>query len=415
MCTKQKHMRRAALTKGRARELNVAPVDSGNSQRSTLAEFLRATRVTEQQLRDLGDQAIAKGCCEDTQELRYTLVHSMTSTNRRIVNGHRYVRAGWDSVDGTIYQTDTDTAERYLVVPPWSNNRCAVDAMWSLAICMDLFRTQTDQQDWDQIERMARMPALLRNVMLRNIGSMTSAQRGRMRDVMAGELHRLYPTEFRPAGLWDLAYMLQVCFSTAPQLSFTEVMTTVCCDKKHRIIPQDLRTQRATGIDLSYTIYENGKTGQDAINDYFGLIPYAGEVDPGPCSNGTACLKRPRSQHAIIDRMPPMLMVIHTGGVNSESHINMLAPKAVMYYHHQHGWRQAHYHLKGFAVQVNLNHFTVRWLMTRGDDPTWVEFDSLHSERCREVETWNAGLLAKNKKGQERNHIVAVFFAQDFD
>jgi hypothetical protein len=411
MCTK--HMRRAALTKGRARELNLTPVDSGNSQRSTLAEFLRVTGVTEQQLRDLGDQAIANGCCEDTEELRYLLVHSKTASRRRTVKGYRHVRAGWDSVDGTIPQTDT--AQRYLLVPPWGKNRCAVDAMWSLAICMDLFRTQTDQQDWDQIQRMAVMPALLRNIMLRDIGVMTSVQRMGLRDLMAKELYKLDPTEFETAGFWDLVQVLQVCFSTVPQLSFTEIITTVCCDGVHRIIPRDLRTMRTTGIDLSDTIYEDGKTGQDAINDHFGLLPYTGEDYPGPCSNGTACLGQPSSQRAIIDRMPPMLMVVHTGEVGSESQIDMLAPKAIQYYHHQHRSQKAIYLLKGFVVHVNLNHFAVRWLMMRGDDPIWMEFDSLRSEKCREVETWDAGLRVTNKKGQEINHIVVVFFARDFD
>jgi hypothetical protein len=133
----------------------------------------------------------------------------------------------------------------------WGKNRCAVDAMWSLATCMDLFRTQTDQQDWDHIQRMARMPALLRRIMLRDIGTRTSAQRVELRDLMAKELHKFDPTEFETTGFWDVVQVLQVCLSTVPQPSFTEIMTTICCDKVRRIIPAALRAMRTTGMDLS--------------------------------------------------------------------------------------------------------------------------------------------------------------------
>jgi hypothetical protein len=123
--------------------------------------------------------------------------------------------------------------------------------------------------------------------------------------------------------------LLQVCFSTVHQLSLTEIITTVCCDRVYRIISADLRTVQTTGIDLSDTIYDDGKTGQDAINDQFGLLPYTGETYPGPCSNWTACLGRSSMQRTIIDRMPPVLMVVHIGEVGSESQINMLAPKTI--------------------------------------------------------------------------------------
>ena len=143
---------------------------------------------------------------------------------------YRPVEAGWDAIDILMPIGVEDETRRYIAQWSWAENSCAVDAVLCIALHLNAWRVQADQ------EPRPRKPNLASHVLhtLARLpwGMLEQHQRNKIRDVLRrfvaqGSGNFKKANEARPI---DEAYAF--VFAELPQVSCLMVDTYQCCNEE---------------------------------------------------------------------------------------------------------------------------------------------------------------------------------------
>jgi hypothetical protein len=374
-----------------------------------LQRLQATTGLLTRELVALGKVAIADGCVQDLALPVYQFLEDSSEA------GFREVSLGWDEIDGTVAQSDEDDELRYIRGPTNHQNSCSIDVTWNVATILNLWRVQHDQLPGSAVDQLGLVSTLMRAMQLSPLGQLSDKQIQQSRDLLARSLQLVNPSRFpsRLFHMWVLEDVLEECLQGAPQLTFTWTLAQRCCDG--RVRPSSApKICRSTGIKFheGCQVLEEPMTGTDGLNMWFKGEKRLDFVST--CSRGKACTQKVVSQRVIIDRLPPMLMVNYTGGVNDDQRLRMVGSHQVVYYLRNAGLQTVNYRAVGVVLQLGLNHFVTRW---RNDleevSAEWVEWDGIKSARCRVINGWNSGLLHKGKgpvRMADDAFIAAVFY-----
>jgi len=132
-------------------------------------------------------------------------------------------------VDGTRATTKTESANRFTQGAMWYPTTCHIDTMLSLALCMNAGRTQADQVTPHHRARFSPPLRLLCDVVSKWWGTMSQAQKNRIRDDLMDQLLVLPPrtarTDFR-----NLDDVVAPFVQGLPQASFHCMWINCCSD-----------------------------------------------------------------------------------------------------------------------------------------------------------------------------------------
>jgi hypothetical protein len=321
----------------------------------------------------------------------------------------RSVRRGWHHVDGTMPQGDEDDRRRYTVGTNWHQNSCAADSVILCAIMLDAGRVQIDQIS---PSRRASLPVpadVLRQLVARPWGLLSQHQRDGLRDVLVDTLAHTNSELFPRHEFQSVNRLLDVGFDQLPQLSWTEITASVCCDGQLAVADTQ-KTRRVTGFQLMRKA-EDSST-QDLTNDILGRTR---SPDVTPCSLGVKCTGARFRTRLILDRMPPVLLLHLPQPISEEEEaVWKLLEPVDLTYESSRGQKSIRYTPLGCVLMVNWTHFVVRWKAKREGRDQIIHYDGMVSAQVSEVGSWWAGL--GNRKGQKgkKQHtgIVAMFYRQ---
>ena len=357
------------------------------------------TGTTLEQLDQLGRQGQARGCLEDA----YEKVNKWQGGGVDTVSLLRRAGRTWRNVDGTVPQGVQDSQVRYTVGPKWQDDSCAIDVGIFCGIVLDAGRTQIDQIS-PPARALLRVPAaVLRRIVAKPWGILTTEQRTQLRDFLAEELSKASPTKF-PLKKWRSANeALVYILDRLPQLSFTAVRRAqVCCDE----LPWSpgMRPERMTGMQVTVVGGEHERLSlQQAMTR---ILRGSRVASSEPCSRQGECTRKRYERNVCLDRFPPVLL-LHTPEPISRADNDRwkLFEPLDLVYQKASGLKQIRYSPLGCVMCANKNHFLVRWSMGEGTESRIMQYDGKMSERTMPVKDWWAGLRDTT--------VVAVFYREE--
>jgi hypothetical protein len=93
-----------------------------------LQAFLKATKTTREAIKKIGIIAQGIGCVARPNKQIWHI-----RTGFPVLVLHR-PRQGWNSINGTVVQSERDTQLRHCLGVKWNNNSCAVDVVLTTGI-----------------------------------------------------------------------------------------------------------------------------------------------------------------------------------------------------------------------------------------------------------------------------------------
>ncbi len=356
------------------------------------------TGATIAELEELGRQARSRGCLRnDTEKVHEMVEGTFVSILRR-------VGRGWQDIDGRIPRGEEDDAGRYTVGTNWDRNSCAVDSALFCGLMLDAGRIQIDQLAPSSRGKLGEPALILRRIVASPWGLLTQRQRDELRNVLGDGLDRADADRFRRGRFQDVIEVVQACFHRLPQVSFTEVRASRCCDG-HMVVSEGQAAERTAGF------YLPGNDGNASVQEMMERI-----LGPKPTSVSTRCSRQNECTgtcsrfRLVLDRMPPTLLLYLPRPISEKANdVWRLFERLDVAYQDTRGGQTIQYEPVGCVMFVHGNHFVVRW-KAKGEDDGIIEYDGMSGAEVSVVANWWKGL--SKRKGKTSAGVLAMFYRQ---
>lgn len=348
-----------------------------------VVEFCRRAAIDPVRLQELGQRAKDRGSASYDTEKRHEVSDGVE------IGLLRRLEPSWSDVDGTIQRSDEDDKNRYRKGPTNNENSCAIDSALFCAIRLDLGRRQVDQLAPALLMRLSNSALAIRRVVDGAWGLYAQGVRNELRDVLREVLIAGRPDRFAHGKMVDFSEIFTDCVEGLPQLSYTKISVTQCCDGRQTVGV----SQRRTGFWV-LDIQGSKESMEERMN---GLFREKRIVPTEDCTNGAQCTRVATKTPMVLDRLPPVLWVMTPNSIprSNDKFWHLFEPFELRY-HTGHvlddgstsDERTKRYDALGCVLWKNRNHFIVRWRGREGEAGDVMSYDGIAGEDIYPVKSW---------------------------
>jgi hypothetical protein len=311
-------------------------------------------------------------------------------------------------------QTDRDNSLRYRIpAATQGNNTCAIDATLFAAIRLDLGRTQVDQLTLRQVRALEQAPKMVRSMLSQEWSSLSIQARDKQRDLLARALAE-YPTlKFPLRQFLSVTEVVHVCFRGFPQLYYTSVVASVCCDYKPRPNPA-----MEVSHEHAFAFSGDKRTVQEDLIATFAVHRLSPTDDPMPnCSKGSDCKKRRWGVKLVLDRLPPVLIVTLSALLESSTSNPPANFANIRFsYMSRSGLVRVEYEAVGCILLVGRGHYIVRWRAERPGETHGkiINFNGMPvgTGRITWLDNWYGGVSGHRMTRSTGLDVEVIFYRQ---
>jgi len=203
-------------------------------------------------------------------------------------------------------QDQEDNLRRYTTFLKWKNNSCAEDVAIFVSLMLDAGRVQIDQLSATEVSNIKPLALLMRHIVALPWGLIGQESQEKSRHIFVELLQAEVPN--CKAGAYKcILSILKECLMGLPQLSFTTIHGSKCCDNQY-MIKEGMRSVRHTTLNPSL---ENSRESiQQMLNHIFNAKDLPTPTTDYKCSRGHKCTKAATKMSLVVDRMPPVMAVL---------------------------------------------------------------------------------------------------------
>lgn len=373
---------------------DIDPVEIATDD-DAVQSFCQRTGTTKADLLILGNQARQIGISRDITEKQHMICEN------RLVHLLRSVKPDWRNIDGTIPQGEQDNANRYTKFLKWKNNSCAEDAAIFVSIMLDAGRLQIDQLSSRQVN-IKPLALLTRHLVSLPWGLLTDKDRSKAREIFvelaAKEIPQLTKGNYKCA-----ISILEECLHGLPQLSFTTIHASRCCDGIYTLVEGTNPIRHTT---LNPTLVDSKRSVCQMVNRMLNTKDLKSKKDHPRCSRGLECDRVAVRMQLVLDRMPPVMGVFFGTGITKAQDTDRRVFKTInVQYHTTKGIQSIVYEPIGCVFFPGGNHFTARWIGRGPNKGRLVHYDDLKGSGivCCKTKNWWEDIESKHA-------VVAVFY-----
>jgi hypothetical protein len=316
----------------------------------------------------------------------------------------RSVKKDWNKIDGTVPQGQEDNLTRYTTFLKWKNNSCAEDVAIFVSLMLDAGRIQIDQLSATEVSNVKPLALLMRHIVALPWGLIDQESREKSRHIFVELLQAEVPS--CKAGAYKcILSVLEECLMGLPQLSFTTIHGSKCCDNQY-MIKEGMRSVRHTTLNPSL---ENSSESVQQMLDYiFNAKDLPTNTTDSKCSRGQECTKAASRMTLVVDRMPPVMAVLFGRDIKGkEGKDRKVFEKMEIQYHTTKGARTVCYKPIGCVFYISKIHYTARWVGRGRNEGRIVHYDDMAGGDvvCCKTNDWWENI-------EPTHGVVAVFYEQ---
>jgi hypothetical protein len=199
--------------------------------------------------------------------------------------------------------------------------------------------------------------------------------------------------------------VLEECLMGLPQLSFTTIHGSKCCDDQY-MIKEGMRSVRHTTLNPSL---ENSRESvQQMLDCIFNAKDLPTNTTDPKCSRGRECTEAASKMTLVVDRMPPVMAVLFGTDIKrKEEKYRKVFEKMEIQYHTTKGIRTVCYKPIGCVFYISKIHYTARWVGRGPNEGRIVHYDDMAGcdVVCCKTSDWWENI-------EPTQGVVAVFYEQ---
>jgi hypothetical protein len=270
---------------------------------------------------------------------------------------------------------------------------------------LDAGRTQVDQISPADRRGLCLPAWILRRIVSKPWGVLSQTQRDGLRDVLADALAHTDPGRFPRHSFHGIDPVLKTCFDGLPQLSFTEVKAHVCCGDG-LTVTESQPAKREIGIYLQRP--RENMSVQEVLQFLLGRRAAKHKI---PCNESGRCVGPRFSVRLILDRMPPVLLAHTTTPISEkDNETYRLFEPLELTYRSTRGEQTIRYSPLGCVIELNWNHFVVRWRTVEDGREQIIHYDGITSPKATKVPGWWTGIRGADEEGKSGTGVVVAFY-----
>ncbi len=316
----------------------------------------------------------------------------------------RSVKKDWNKIDGTVPQDQEDNLRRYTTFLKWKNNSCAEDVAIFVSLMLDAGRVQIDQLSATEVSNIKPLALLMRHIVALPWGLIGQESQEKSRHIFVELLQAEVPN--CKAGAYKcILSVLEECLMGLPQLSFTTIHGSKCCDNQY-MIKEGMRSVRHTTLNPSL---ENSRESvQQMLNHIFNAKDLPTTTTDYKCSRGHKCTKAATKMTLVVDRMPPVMAVLFGTDIKrKEGRFRKVFEEMEIQHDTTKGIRTVRYKPIGCVFYISKFHYTARWVGRGLNEGKIVHYDDMAGGNvvCYKTNDWWENIKATQG-------VVAVFYEQ---